>query len=198
MDRRHQPVQALLDLLGERPRLGVGQVQGPGAVAASNERLLLGDDAAIPIKRGVRCAKLHGLLLALHVSREFLEIFGDPRRPLGPRRRVARVAQHHRAHLEPHERRDRLAGGGSEVDRGDGAGRDLPVDGHEFANRVEAEETDDREHDDDEDRGQEGSRGEPHVRRDRKTRTISGQSGQLLMTWALTPSPGHGQSAPVG
>ena len=190
MDRRHQPVQALLDLLGERPRLGVGQAQGPGAGAASDERLLLGDDAAVPLERGARRAELHGLRLALHESGEILETFGDPRCPLGPRRRVARVAQHHRAHLEPHEGRDRLAGGRGEVDRGDGAGRDLAVDGHEFANRVEAEETDDREHDDDEYRSQEGFRGEPHVRMDRKTRTISGQSRQLLMSWALTPSRG--------
>ena len=115
------------------------------------------------LERAARGGELLGLSLALHVAGEVLEILGDTHRPLVPRRRVAGIAQHQRAHLEPDERRDRLTGGRGQADRGNGAGRDLSIDGHEIADGVEAQEPDDRQHHDDEQRDQERLRGQPRA-----------------------------------
>ena len=163
MGRRHQPVQAVLDLLGERPRVGVGHAHGPRAVAAPEERLLLGDGPAVPLERRARRAEVHRLPLALRVLGEALEILGDVLRSLGPRRRVARIAQHHRARLEPHERRDPLAGGRGQTQRGHRAGRDLLIDGHETVHREQAQDADAGEHDDHECRSQKDFGPEPHA-----------------------------------
>src|SRR5207249_6191653 len=45
-------VQALLDLLGDGPCVAIAQTQGAHAVATPDERLLFGDDAAVPLERG--------------------------------------------------------------------------------------------------------------------------------------------------
>ncbi len=156
--RRHQRVEALLDLLGEPPRIRVDQTQRAGALASPEERLLLGDDAPVSLERHARLAEVKRLPVAVRVLGEADEILRNPRRSLGPRRHVARVAQHRGARLEPHERRHRLAGGRGEAQRRNGAGRDLTVDGHETIHREEAETTDAREHDDHERGGQEDFR----------------------------------------
>src|SRR3989442_1353891 len=114
--------------------------------------------------RGIRWAtrEVQGRPLAHRVRGEAPEIPGDLSRPLGPRPRVARVAQHERARLEPRERRDRLAGGRGEAERGDGLGRDLAIDEDETIHGKEAQNTDAREHDDHQRGGQEELQAEPH------------------------------------
>ena len=148
MDRRHQPVEVLLDFLGVRAPLGVGQGERLRAGAAPNEILLRGDDGAVALECGPRRGELLGLARALRVPGEAFEILGDARGTLVPRRRVAGIAQHQRTHLEPDERRDRLARGRGEADRGNRAGRDLAVDRDEIADGVKAQVADDRQHDD--------------------------------------------------
>src|SRR2546425_380886 len=132
------------------------------AVAAREERPCRGDDAPVPLERHARLTEVQGLPLAHRVLGEAPEIPGDLSRPLGPRPRVARVAQHERARLEPRERRDRLAGGRGEAERGDGLGRDLAIDEDETIHGKEAQNTDAREHDDHQRGGQEELRAEPH------------------------------------
>ncbi len=163
VDRLHQPVQILLDLLGERARRGVAQPERPLAIAPPEERVLLGDRTAVLLEGGAGRAEPHGLGLALDVLGEAPQVVGDPVRPLGPRRDVARIAQHGRPGLETHERRDGFAGGGGQAHRRDGSGRDLPVDRNQIADGVEAQNADGRENKDDEERDQEGFRGQPHV-----------------------------------
>src|SRR5439155_848185 len=103
------------------------------------------------------------LPLAHRVLGETIEVVGDPRRSLGPRRGVPRVAQHDRARLEAHEWGDRLARGRGEAQRGDRPRRDLPVDRHETAQRAKAQKPDAREDDDHESGSQEDFRAEPHA-----------------------------------
>src|SRR5947208_584756 len=134
----------------------------PSWLAALEQRLLLGDDAPVPLERHVRLTEVQRLPLAHRVLGEAPEILGDLSRPLGPRPRVARVAQHERARLEPRERRDRLAGGRGEAERGDGLGRDLAIDEDETIHGKEAHNADAREHDDHQRGGQEDLRAEPH------------------------------------
>src|SRR5207247_215566 len=109
-----------------------------------------------------RLTEVQRLPLAHRVLGEAPEILGDLSGPLGPRPRVARVAQHERARLEPSERRDRLAGGRGEAERGDGLGRDLAIDEDETIHGKEAQNTDACEHDDHQRGGQEDLRAEPH------------------------------------
>ena len=163
VSRRHQLVEVRRDVLGEHPRLGVGQTQRRRARAALQERVLLGDDAAVPRERGARRAKVHRLLLAQRVLGETLEVLCDSLRPLGPRRRVTRIVQHHRAGLELHERRDRLTGGRGELERGDRVGGDLLIEEDEPPHRTKAQELDAHEHCDHECRGDEDFRSQPHA-----------------------------------
>ena len=158
VDGGHQPVQVLLHFLGARTRLAIGHGERMRAGPAPHEFLLRRDEALIVLERAPRGGELLGLPRALHGSGEPLEILGHPHRPLGPGRRVAGVGQHQRAHLEPDERRDRLAGGRGQADRGNGVGRDLSIDGHEVSDGVEAQEPDDCQHRDDEQRHEEGLR----------------------------------------
>src|SRR6266481_5748636 len=148
VDRRHQPVEILLDLLGMRTRVGIRERDRLRTGAAAQEILLRGDDAAIALERRPRRGELLALALALRILGEALEILGDAVRPLVPRRRVAGIAQHHRPLLELDERRDRLASGRGQTDGGNGAGCDLAVDGDEIADGVKAQIADDRQHDD--------------------------------------------------
>jgi hypothetical protein len=148
VDRRHQPVEILLDRLGVRTRFGIRERERLRAGAAAHEILLRGNDAAIALERRPRLGELLALALALRILREALEILGDAVRPLVPRRRVAGIAHDHRPLLELDERRDRLAGGRGQTDGGNGAGRDLAVDGDEIADGVKAQIADHRQHDD--------------------------------------------------
>src|SRR2546425_2541182 len=90
--RRHQLVQAFPDLHAEHSRSGVRQPHGPRAVAAPEERLLLGDDAPVLLERGAGLAEVPRLPFAQRVLGEPLEILRDPRRQFGPRRRIAPAA----------------------------------------------------------------------------------------------------------
>ena len=162
--RPHQPVQALPDLLGEHPRGGVRQTQGARPVAALEERLLLGDDAPVLLERGACLAAVQLLPLALRILGKALQVPGDLIRHLRPRHRVAPVAQHERACLEPQEWLNRISSRRGKAQRGDRAGRDLSVYGHETAHRTETQGTDAREHDDHERRGEEDLGTEPHAR----------------------------------
>ncbi len=161
--RRQQITQAVLDLLGERPRGGVRQAQRARPVAAPEQRLLLGDDAPVFLKRGACRAAVQGLPLAKRILGEALEVLGNLLRQLRPRHRVASIAQHKRARLEPREPRNRLSSGRGEAKRGDRAGRDLTVNGHETAHRSEAQGADARKHYDHERRGEEDLGTEPHA-----------------------------------
>ena len=164
-DRPHQPVQALPDLLGEHPRGGVRQTQGARPVAALEERLLFGDDAPVLLERGACLAAVQLLPLALRILGKALQVPGDLIRHLRPRHRVAPVAQHERACLEPQEWLNRISNRRGKAQRGDRAGRDLSVYGHETAHRTETQGTDAREHDDHERRGEEDLGTEPHARK---------------------------------
>src|SRR5262249_39385305 len=149
-----------------------------------------------------------------HELGEAREIVSDAHRPLVPRGRVAGIGQHQRAHLEPDERRDRLARRGGEADRRDGVSRDLAIDAHEVSDGAEAQEADDRQGRDDEQRDEEWLRRQPRAdeprsahakpspiaqgkpmvstivgfvgRKTRKTRTISGRPGRSLISRALS------------
>src|SRR5216117_3317798 len=79
--RRHQRVEALLDLLGEHPPVGVDQTQGLPALAALEERPFLGDDAPVPLERHARLTEVQRLPLAHRVLGEAPEILGDLSRP---------------------------------------------------------------------------------------------------------------------
>ena len=149
---------------GEHPRGGVRQTQGARPVAALEERLLLGDDAPVLLERGACLAAVQLLPLALRILGKALQVPGDLIRHLRPRHRVAPVAQHERACLEPQEWLNRISSRRGKAQRGDRAGRDLSVYGHETAHRTETQGTDAREHDDHERRGEEDLGTEPHAR----------------------------------
>jgi hypothetical protein len=57
------------------------------AVAAPEERLLLGEDAPVLLERGAGFAEVQSLPFAQRVLGEALEILRDPRCQCGPRRR---------------------------------------------------------------------------------------------------------------
>src|SRR5437870_5879661 len=97
MGGRHQGAQPFLDPLGQQARVDIGQADGAEVIAHLYERTLPGDDAAIPIERGAGLAQVELLQAALRVFDQALEIVGDLRRPLGPRRRVGRITEGHRS-----------------------------------------------------------------------------------------------------
>jgi len=150
MGCRHQGAQALLDPLGQQARVDIGQSGGADVIAHLHERALPGDDAPIPIERGAGFAQIELLPAALRVFGQALEIVGDLRRPLGPRRRVVRITEGYGTGLEAHQGLDRLTRGGGEAKGRNRASHDLAVGRSETVDRAQAQRRHAREHDDDE------------------------------------------------
>src|SRR5439155_1539714 len=125
VDRRERRPELVRDA---REELGFRLLHPAELARHRVERSRERPDLVTALDRHARLTEVQRLPLAHRVLGEAPEILGDLSGPLGPRPRVARVAQHERARLEPGERRDRLAGGRGEAERGDGLGRDLAID----------------------------------------------------------------------
>ena len=88
------------------------------------------------------------------VGGQTVEIRGNLARLPDPCFLVARIAEHYCLPLEARERRNRVADGRAQMQRGKGAGRDLPVDRYEPIDRAQAQDPDARKDDDHEGRCQ--------------------------------------------
>ena len=148
MSRRHEVFETPSHLIGEAARIGLGQSERLGALAQLQQSPLFVHRRHVPREGAGGDVEQRLLAHRPHQRAQGGEILADAARPLVPQRRIAHIAEHEKARLEPDQGEHRIVGGRGPAERRQDAQRDVAVDGREVTDGPQAQDAHaDEDHD---------------------------------------------------